>query len=241
MSHIFYLLQEFYLCLESIPFSHIPCAAKGARANSPEIVRNSAPHPLPSRLFLKDLTNGKIPGTPFSERDQTMQPTQWKSWGMSGGLKSGQLMEDHVQQPRNPKTEGRNPNSENGLIRLAAAPPGWLSIRTSACGFLSAFGLRVSGLEWPGPTLEQPWGGGETAEAAPTPRPSPTPRRSGVLMRGRPRCIQEATDKRPGLAGEAQASPCMSASGSDGKGPPFPCPLLQRRRGRHRTSATTIR
>ena len=102
-----------------------------------------------------------MPGTPFSERDQTMQPTQWKSWGMSGGLKSGQLMEDHVQQPRNPKTEGRNPNSENGLIRLAAAPPGWLSIRTSAFGFLSAFGLRVSGLAWPGPTLEQPWGEGE--------------------------------------------------------------------------------
>ena len=29
-----------------------------------------------------------LPGTPFSERDQAMQPTQWKSWGMSGGLKS---------------------------------------------------------------------------------------------------------------------------------------------------------
>ncbi|MEI7940364.1 MAG: hypothetical protein WCK27_27090, partial [Verrucomicrobiota bacterium] len=57
---------------------------------------------------------------------------------------------------RNPK-EGRNPNSENGLSRLAAAPPGWLSIRTSAFGFLSAFGLRISGLEWPVPTLEQPW------------------------------------------------------------------------------------
>ncbi|MEI6781330.1 MAG: hypothetical protein WCQ21_10475, partial [Verrucomicrobiota bacterium] len=50
-----------------------------------------------------------------------------------------------------------NPNSENGLIRLAAAPPGWLSIRPSDFGFLSDFGLRISGLEWPGPTLEQPW------------------------------------------------------------------------------------
>ena len=39
--------------------------------------------------------------------------------------------------------------------------PGWLSIRTSAFGFLSDFGLRVSGLEWPGPTLEQPCGTGE--------------------------------------------------------------------------------
>ena len=27
-----------------------------------------------------------MPETPFSERDQAMQPTQWKSWGMSGGL-----------------------------------------------------------------------------------------------------------------------------------------------------------
>ena len=41
-----------------------------------------------------------------------MQPTQWKSWGMSGGLKSGQLMEDHVQQPRNPKAEARSPRAE---------------------------------------------------------------------------------------------------------------------------------
>ena len=48
-------------------------------------------------------------------------------------------------------------NFEHGLIRLAAAPPGWLSIRTSVGGFLSACGLRVSGLEWPGATLEQPW------------------------------------------------------------------------------------
>ena len=53
-----------------------------------------------------------------------------------------------------------NPNSENGLIRLAAAPPGWLSIRTSVFGLLSACGLRVSGWEWPGPTLEQPCPGG---------------------------------------------------------------------------------
>ena len=106
---------------------------------------------------------------------------------MSGGLKSGQLMEDHVQQPRNPKAEGRNPkegrnpNSENGLIRLAAAPPGWLSIRTSACGFLSAFGLRVSGLEWPGPTLEQLWcAGRKTDFLGVDGRLSLTPRFSGV-------------------------------------------------------------
>ena len=77
-----------------------------------------------------------MPGTPFSERDQARQPTPWKSWGRSRGLNS---------------KEGRNPNSENGLIRLAAAPPGWLSIRTSvfgvrisALGLLSAFDLRIS-------------------------------------------------------------------------------------------------
>ena len=29
-----------------------------------------------------------MPGTPFAERDQARQPTPWKSWGMSGGLKS---------------------------------------------------------------------------------------------------------------------------------------------------------
>jgi len=66
---------------------------------------------------------------------------------------------------RRPKAETRKQAEIRipsiGLIRLAAAPPGWLSIRTSVCGFLSAFGLRVSGLEWPGPTLEQPWGEGE--------------------------------------------------------------------------------
>jgi len=30
-----------------------------------------------------------LPGTPFSVRDQARQPTQWKSWGMSGGLEFG--------------------------------------------------------------------------------------------------------------------------------------------------------
>ncbi|MEI6783207.1 MAG: hypothetical protein WCQ21_20070, partial [Verrucomicrobiota bacterium] len=37
-------------------------------------------------------------------------------------------------------------NFENGLLRLAAAPPGWLSIRSSAFGFLSACGLRSADL-----------------------------------------------------------------------------------------------
>ena len=40
-------------------------------------------------------------------------------------------------------------NFENGLIQLAAAPPGWLSIRTSVCG------SRVG--NGPGRLLEQPW------------------------------------------------------------------------------------
>ena len=32
-----------------------------------------------------------MPGTPFSERDQARQPTPWKSWGRSGGLKIGSV------------------------------------------------------------------------------------------------------------------------------------------------------
>ena len=48
----------------------------------------------------------------------------------------------------NPKPEGRN----------KFEPPSALGfgLRISELGLLSAFGLRVSGLEWPGPTLEPP-------------------------------------------------------------------------------------
>ena len=54
---------------------------------------------------------------------------------------------------RRPKVEGRKkaePRSASGF-----------GLRISACGLRASdfkvFGLRVSGLEWPGPTLEQPW------------------------------------------------------------------------------------
>ena len=49
------------------------------------------------------------------------------------------------------KAEFREWPDSIGCCSAGVAP-----IRTSAFGFLSAFGLRVSGLEWPGPTLEQP-------------------------------------------------------------------------------------
>ena len=81
---------------------------------------------------------------PHRQGGSKVRPVEGRS--CSAALKS---------EDRRPKPESR-PNSENGLIRLAAAPPGWRSIRTSAFRFLSAFGLRVSALEWPGRTLEQP-------------------------------------------------------------------------------------
>ena len=52
-----------------------------------------------------------LPGTPFSERDQAMQPTQWKSWGMSGGLKSGAEIRNPKPENRR-KSEIREPKSE---------------------------------------------------------------------------------------------------------------------------------
>jgi DNA-binding PadR family transcriptional regulator len=64
--------------------------------------------------------------------------------------------------PGNPKTEirdpkeGRDPKSENGKIRCAAALTRWSGFRSSAFGFLSAFGPRPSGLAGPAPPLGLP-------------------------------------------------------------------------------------
>jgi hypothetical protein len=77
-------------------------------------------------------------------------------------LASGWSKGEQCQQRGNPKTEtrnpkeGRNPKSENSLIQWAAVPLGWLWIRTSGFGLLSAFGIRISDLEWPGPSIKQP-------------------------------------------------------------------------------------
>ena len=78
------------------------------------------------------------------------------------------------------KSEGRNPKPESSPKPEFREWPNSISCCSAGGGLsirISVFGLRVSGLEWPGPTLEQPW----------VPSVTPTARRcNSWLLRLRP-------------------------------------------------------
>ena len=95
------------------------------------------------------------PGQGCSE----VRPVEGRS--CSAALKS----EDRRPKPeRGPKSEGRRISTSNIQHPIPERqPPPPLDVRCSMFPSSPFFGLRISGLEWPGPTLERPWVRGRMA------------------------------------------------------------------------------